>query len=83
MALLNVAAFHRILEMRTELDVDPNAFIIRIVPAEWRAYDSIAEIHAQVYAVRLLNVTLPIMFQSALARETIKVIHSPVVEKSQ
>lgn len=81
MVLPSVAVFHRILEMHTELDVGQSAFTIRIVPAEWHAFDSIAGIHVQVYAVHLLNVLSSTMCRYALAQEPIKVIHSPAVDQ--
>lgn len=83
MVLPNVAAFHRILEMHTELDVGQSVFSTQIVPVEWHVYDSIAEIHVQVSAVHLHNATSLIMCQCALAKEAIKVIHSSAVEKFQ
>ena len=51
MASPNVAVFHLTLEMPTALDADPNVFTIRIVRAEWLAFDNIAEILAPAYAV--------------------------------
>lgn len=83
MVLPNVAAFHHILEMLTELDVGQSVFSTQIVPVEWHVYDSIAEIHVQVCAVHLHNATSSIMCQCALAKEAIKVIHSSAVEKFQ
>jgi len=68
--------------MHTELDADPNVFTIRIVPAVWHVFDSIAETHAQVFVVHMLNVMLSIMFQYALAKEIIKVIHSLAADQS-
>lgn len=75
MALLDVLVFHRILAMHMEAAADQNVFTIQIVPADWLVYVSIVEIHAQAYAVIILSAMLSIMYQFALAPETIKVIH--------
>lgn len=77
----DVHVFHHTLVMLMEADADRNAFTIQIVPADWLAYVSIVEIHAQAFAVIIQSAKSLIMCQFALARETIMVIHSLVVDQ--
>lgn len=73
---LDVLAFHHTSVMLTAAAADQNVFTIQIVPADWLVYVNIVEIHAQAYAVIILSAMSSIMYQFALAPETIKEIHS-------
>lgn len=73
---LDVLAFHHTSVMLTEAAADQNVFTIQIVPVDWLVYVNIVEIHAQAYAVIILSAMSSIMYQFALAPETIKEIHS-------
>lgn len=76
MVLPNALVFHHTLAMHTATVAGLSAFIIRIVPVEWPAFDNIAEIHALEYAVQMPNAMWSIMCQFVHVQEIIKEIRS-------
>lgn len=79
----NVVVSHRILAMLMEPVAGPNVFTVQTVPAEWLAYDNIAVIHVQVFAVQMPNVLLSITFLFVHVNVTIKAMHSVDVDQYQ
>lgn len=66
-----------------EPDVDRSVNTMPIVPVEWLVFVSIVETRAAVFADKMPNAMLLIIFLYVLVKQTTKVIRSPAVDKFQ